>query len=90
MTNVCCYCKNKIKGKPEYCVPEGFPTNPIHDEKPLCYPCGSQPTPTLDEICQRLDMEFEANSPAPTWPSRSKRGGLHVGVKLGKKVKATP
>jgi hypothetical protein len=55
----CCFCKKRIRSKePPYVVPEGFPRNKVHEMKPLCRACGSGEEPTLDEICERLDLEI--------------------------------
>jgi hypothetical protein len=54
----CCACEKDFKGKLEYCIPEGFANNRDHDNKPLCDRCGSEPTPTLDEICKKLDQDI--------------------------------
>jgi len=55
----CCYCKTPIRGKVKYSIPEGYPTNPAHDGKPLCNECGGKPDePSLDDICERLDREL--------------------------------
>jgi hypothetical protein len=72
----CCYCKKKIDGQAPYSVPEDYASNPEHDGKPLCEECGGKPTPTLDEICRKLDAEFAAK--APLWPPRSLRRRLVV------------
>ena len=70
----CCYCKKPIRGRAEYCIPEDFPNNPVHGGKPLCSACGGFPEPTLDEICETLDMELELPKPNPIGPG----GGLRV------------
>ena len=56
----CCYCKKRIRSREApFCVPEDYARNSEHDMKPLCHACGSKETPTLDEICKRLDLEME-------------------------------
>ena len=56
----CCYCGEKIETEEApYCVPEGYPRNPVHEMKPLCWECGHDVTPTLDQICEKLDRELE-------------------------------
>jgi hypothetical protein len=69
MSYQCCFCGKDFEGENEYEVPEGFPTNSTHEHKPLCVGCGSLPTPTLDEICQKLDAELKPAKP-PMWPPR--------------------
>jgi hypothetical protein len=55
----CCFCGKRIRTKEApYRVPEGFPCNPIHELKPLCWTCGHAEIPTLDEICEKLDEEI--------------------------------
>ncbi len=57
----CCYCKKDYDGEHNFEVPPGYPDDPAHDGKPLCDGCGGGPTPTLDEICARLDEETRAS-----------------------------
>jgi hypothetical protein len=54
----CCYCKRAIVGKVQFRIPHGYAQNSAHNNKPLCVVCGSKPTPTLDDICERLDKEL--------------------------------
>jgi len=55
----CCYCKAEIVTKLKYCIPEGFPLNPVHDGRALCDTCGDDDSLSLDKICERLDQEYE-------------------------------
>lgn len=57
MSDVCCFCKTKIEGDVNYCVPEDFPIDQRHELKPLCDTCGSDTVPTLNQICKALDNE---------------------------------
>lgn len=58
MSFECCNCKKIVDGTNRYAVPEGYPSNPVHDGKPLCDGCGGSPEPTLDAICEKLDVEL--------------------------------
>lgn len=59
----CCFCGRRIRTKEApFVVPQDFPTNPIHEGKPLCWTCGHSEYPTLDEICEKLDREFDART----------------------------
>ena len=53
----CCYCKQAIKGRVPYRIPEDVPINRAHEKKPLCKRCGGSSLPTLDDICGLLDAE---------------------------------
>jgi hypothetical protein len=67
----CCYCEKEFNGKNTYAIPEDYPTNKAHELKPLCGRCGGRETPTLDEICEKLDNDLRKKEPA-LWPPRSK------------------
>jgi hypothetical protein len=51
----CRYCEKTFPGEAEYCIPEDFPINAALGGLPLCETCGGSPTPTLEEICGKLD-----------------------------------
>jgi hypothetical protein len=56
----CCFCGRRIRSKEApFCIPEGFPRNSEHELNPLCWTCGNEETPTLGEICEKLDRELE-------------------------------
>jgi hypothetical protein len=65
----CCYCKKTFPGKNRYEIPPDYPTNPAHENKPLCDSCGGINGPTLDQICERLDSELSQTGSILTYPA---------------------
>lgn len=65
----CCYCKKTFPGKNRYEIPPDYPTNPAHENKPLCDSCGGINGPTLDQICERLDSELSQTGSTLTYPA---------------------
>jgi hypothetical protein len=81
----CCYCEKEFNGKNTYAIPEDYPTNKAHELKPLCGRCGGRETPTLDEICEKLDNDLRKDR-APWRPVFASRGATSKVKRVTKKA----